>query len=106
MKKTGKLCLIACASWFAAGCEALDAFCDDEAPPPPTPAVSARPPGPVLSPPTALTPPAIAVSQTGPTLPATPSVEPQDRPLPINLPAALQLAAARAPDIAAAAERL
>jgi outer membrane protein TolC len=39
-------------------------------------------------------------------LPATPPPEPTDRPLPINLPTALQLANVNAVDIAAAAERI
>jgi outer membrane protein TolC len=40
------------------------------------------------------------------TLPAVPPVQPEHRPLPINLPAALQLANVRAVDIAIAAERV
>ena len=40
------------------------------------------------------------------TLPAVPATPPEDRPLPINLPTALQLANVRAVDIAAAAERI
>jgi outer membrane protein TolC len=39
-------------------------------------------------------------------MPAAPAPEPADRPLPINLPTALQLANANAVDIAAAAERI
>src|ERR1700722_19770889 len=39
-------------------------------------------------------------------LPAAPALQPGDGPLPINLPTALQLANARAVDIAAAAERI
>jgi outer membrane protein TolC len=49
------------------------------------------------------TPPAPLVTQALPVVPAT---QPQERPLPINLPTALQLAHVRAVDIAAAAERI
>ena len=41
-----------------------------------------------------------------PRLPAAPPTEPEDRPLPINLPTALKLANVRAVDVAAAAERV
>jgi len=41
-----------------------------------------------------------------PDLPSVPASQPDDRPLPINLPTALQLAHARAVDIAAATERI
>lgn len=43
---------------------------------------------------------------TQPTLPAAPNVEPESRPLPINLPTALQLANARPVDISLASERI
>ena len=39
-------------------------------------------------------------------LPAVPIIQPEDRPLPINLPTAMQLANVRAVDIAAAADRI
>lgn len=50
--------------------------------------------------------PVTATSTSSPDLPATPASQPEDRPLPINLPTALQLANVRAVDIAAAAERI
>ena len=55
---------------------------------------------------TALTPPAAQIPPDPQSLPAIPATSPDDRPLPINLPAALQLANVQAVDIAAAAERI
>jgi outer membrane protein TolC len=43
---------------------------------------------------------------SAPALPAVPATAPEERPLPINLPTALQLANVRAVDVAAAAERI
>jgi outer membrane protein TolC len=50
--------------------------------------------------------PVPAPSTTSPNLPAAPPTQPDDRPLLINLPTALQLANVRAVDVAAAAERI
>jgi len=50
--------------------------------------------------------PAQPQSPVNQNLPAAPVCQPEDRPLPINLPTALQLAHARGVDIAAAAERI
>jgi outer membrane protein TolC len=54
----------------------------------------------------ALAPPAAHAPADTQALPAVPVTQPEDRPLPINLPTALQLANVRAVDIAAAAERI
>jgi outer membrane protein TolC len=53
-----------------------------------------------------LAPPVAQARATNPNLPSVPSTQPEDRPLPINLPAALQLANVRAIDVAAAAARI
>jgi outer membrane protein TolC len=53
-----------------------------------------------------LAPPATSTSVVTPELPAVPASQPDDRPLPINLPTAMQLAHLRNVDIAAAAERV
>jgi outer membrane protein TolC len=75
------------------GCFATGTFGGQGASPPPTvPAL--------LAPPVT---PAPAVNQN---LPAVPATLPEDRPLPINLPTALQLANVQAVDVAAAAERI
>jgi outer membrane protein TolC len=58
-----------------------------------------------LSPPPTV-PPVASGSPVTLTLPSAPGPQPEDRPLPINLPTALQLANVRGVDIAAAAERL
>ena len=102
MRKARKLCALACGGWLAAaGCAALDAFDGEESAGPaaaaaPAPSVP-PPPGPVLPAPVA------AASASAPNLPAA---EPENTPLPINLPTALKLADARATDIAAAAEQI
>jgi outer membrane protein TolC len=103
MRKARTLCALACGGWLAAaGCAALDAFDGEESavPAAPAPPVSPPPPGPALPAPVA------AISASAPNLPATPAADPDERPLPINLPTALQLADARATDVAAAAERI
>src|SRR5208282_6785771 len=74
------------------GCAAAP-FCGQDITPPPMATAALAPP------------PAPARAVT-PVLPAAPNSQPEDRPLPINLPAALQLAHASAVDIAAAAERI
>ena len=56
--------------------------------------------------PLALVLPAAPTSADVPDLPFVPALQPDDRPLPINLPSALQLANVRAVDVAAAAERM
>ena len=56
--------------------------------------------------PLALVLPAAPTSADVPDLPIVPALQPDDRPLPINLPSALQLANVRAVDVAAAAERM
>src|SRR5208282_2199472 len=53
-----------------------------------------------------LPPPAAHAPAVTPSLPSVPSTQPADRPLPINLPTALQLANVRAVDVAAAAARI
>jgi outer membrane protein TolC len=104
MRKARKLCALACGAWLAAaGCAALDAF-DEQEPAAPTPAAQAPAVPPPASP--AWLAPAAAPSGSAPSLPAVPAAEPEDQPLPINLPTALQLADARATDVAAAAERI
>jgi len=50
--------------------------------------------------------PALPASAANPNLPAAPSTQIGDRPLPINLPTALQLANVRAVDVAVAAQRI
>lgn len=66
--------------------------------------------GPDLSPPPTLLDapalPTVPASATAPDLPSSPAPQPEDKPLPINLPSALQLAGVRAVDVAAAAERI
>lgn len=75
------------------GCSATGIFGRQEATPPSLdPAVLASP--------------ATPVSAATPKLPVAPSTEANDRPLPINLPSALQLANVGAVDIAAATERI
>jgi outer membrane protein TolC len=56
--------------------------------------------------PVALAPPGAPSSAATPDLPSVPASQVDDRPLPINLPKALQLANVRAVDVAAAAERI
>ena len=56
--------------------------------------------------PIALALPVAPASAVAPTLPSVPSTQPDDRPLPINLPSALQLANVQAVDVAAATERI
>jgi outer membrane protein TolC len=56
--------------------------------------------------PAPLAPPAAPAPAATPELPGVPPPQPDDRPLPINLPTALKLANARNQDIAAAAQRI
>jgi outer membrane protein TolC len=71
---------------------------------------AATPYGPQPTPPpllaTGLIIPSVPAHAEAPNLPALPTSQPDDRPLPINLPSALQLANVRAVDVAAAAERM
>jgi outer membrane protein TolC len=77
----------------ATGCVTTDTLGGPDAPPP-------------CSMSTALAPSAAQNPPDPQTLPAIPTIGPEARPLPINLPAALQLANVQAVDIAAAAERI
>jgi outer membrane protein TolC len=81
------------------GCCATDSFNGHELPPAyVNPAVLASPDASIPA-----VKPAPDVARD---LPAVPSPPPEDRPLPINLPTALQLSNARALDVAAATERI
>ncbi len=90
-------CVVLAGLLAAAGCSATDTPGEVEVQP-------------NLTAPTALVPPAAlapaaASEPAPPTLPAVPASQPTDRPLPINLPTALQLANVRALDVQVAAER-
>jgi outer membrane protein TolC len=89
MGQARKLCNILLGGLLTVtGCYATGTFGEQKVMPPPmVPAVT----------------PVLAVA---PDLPAVPASLPNDRPLPINLPTALQLANVQAVDIAAAAERI
>jgi outer membrane protein TolC len=101
MRKARKLCAVACGGWLAVtGCVTTEDYQGKPPAPMPAPVASAVSAGQVTTAPVRPDLPA------APGLPVLPSVEAQDRPLPINLPTALQLADARATDIAAAAERI
>jgi outer membrane protein TolC len=80
----------------ASGCSSLGPAVGFDAPVPPSIPCAAASGAPT---PDALVPAAA-------TLPAAPTPEPEDRPLPLNLPAALRLANVKAIDVAAAAERI
>ena len=75
------------------GCSALGGLSGQDVPPPCAIASSLAPSAPAAP---------VATAN----LPAIPAAQPEERPLPINLPAALQLANVRGMDIAAAAERI
>lgn len=95
-----KSCVFFAASLLAlAGCRATGIHGDCELPPVPVDVAV------LVHDPTPVTPDdsVIAISLD---LPAVPATQPEDRPLPINLPSAMQLANARAVDIQAAAERI
>ena len=98
MGQTRKLrCLLLSGVLSVTGCYLLDkTYAPEVGSPPPTHALASpavpSPVGPELSTPS--------------DLPLTPAVQPDDRPLPINLPTALQLANVQAVDVATAAERI
>jgi outer membrane protein TolC len=94
MSQARKLCIIFLGGLLTvSGCHTTGTFGGQEVPPPyPTSA--------------ALAPYAAQAPADTQALPAVPVTQPEDRPLPINLPTALQLANVRAVDIAAAAERI
>src|SRR5262249_27359826 len=85
--------MLVCSSVTSSGCYSAGTIGGPEVNP--SPIVSAAPV--LLSSP---------VSPSASELPATPLAQPGDRPLPINLPTALQLANVRAVDVAAASERI
>ncbi len=97
MGQARKLCIFLLGGLLpTAGCDATGRFGVQQIPPPPVDLA-------VLAPPVAPDAPNPAVA---PDLPAVPATQPQEGPLPINLPTALQLAGARAVDVAAASERI
>src|SRR5258708_32000011 len=94
MKQPRQLCVaLLSVVTTVTGCHTTDTSGLQDVPPPCTMSDALAPPGP---PPSAVTP----------NLPAAPASQPDDRPMPINLPTALQLANVRAVDVAAAAERI
>jgi outer membrane protein TolC len=97
MREAGKFpMLLLSVVLTVAGCNAPSARCDHEISLPPT----------ALGDWSTLLPPATPATAIIPELPSVPPPVPGDRPLPINLPSALQLANVRAVDIAAATERI
>ena len=93
MAQAWKLYVILSGLGTVTGCSATGTSADPQyIPPPANPSVLAT-----------LEAPTPAVS---PKLPAVPSPQADDRPLPINLPTAMRLANVRAVDVAAAAERI
>ena len=78
----------------ATGCYATNSFSRSDVPQPP------------MFSPAPLNLPAPLASAANSDLPAAPIMRPDEKPLPINLPTALQLANVRAVDVAAAAERI
>jgi outer membrane protein TolC len=100
------------------GCCATELFEDSDAvPPSPQTTASGRPVAPCCDKPSAAAVAPVLPTAPGsdkpasaatalPDAPAAPPLQPDDRPLPINLPTALQLAQVQAVDVAAAAERI
>lgn len=106
MAQAGKPYLVLLGGMLAVtGCAATSTFGRPEGSPLVTDRVL-RTPAIRLPTPSALSTPGHQDSADSPDLPAFPPMEPDDRPLPINLPTALQLANVRSIDIAAAAERI
>src|SRR5262245_47875008 len=96
MGQTRDLCILVLGTLAVAGCSATVPLGGHEAMSPPVPCAECLVGAPRVD----------EAAPAAAKLPAPPTLQADDRPLPINLPTALQLANVRALDVAAAAQRI